>query len=87
MEYCRWLMVTNISIGFALTACITLSSTGYAAFQNDTKANLLSNFSPDDTAINVCRFCLAITMFLTYPMEFFVVRHCFLSLVWAGKEV
>eukprot|EP00656_Telonema_subtile_P010132 TRINITY_DN14839_c0_g1_i4.p1 TRINITY_DN14839_c0_g1~~TRINITY_DN14839_c0_g1_i4.p1 ORF type:complete len:332 (-),score=78.29 TRINITY_DN14839_c0_g1_i4:123-1118(-) len=83
----RWLMVTNISIGFAITASLTLSIAGYAAFGNDTKANVLSNFPTDDAAINVCRLCLAITMFFTFPMEFFVVRHAFLSLFMAGKEI
>merc|ERR1712166_114757 len=83
----RWLRVTNISIGFAICASLTLSIAGYAAFGNDTKANVLSNFAVDDTGINVCRLCLAATMVFTFPMEFFVVRHAFLSLFMAGKEM
>eukprot|EP00658_Telonema_sp_P-2_P001297 TRINITY_DN10490_c0_g1_i4.p1 TRINITY_DN10490_c0_g1~~TRINITY_DN10490_c0_g1_i4.p1 ORF type:complete len:400 (-),score=89.50 TRINITY_DN10490_c0_g1_i4:227-1426(-) len=83
----RWLLVTNISIGFAIVASLTLSIAGYVAFENDTKANILSNFAVDDAAINVCRLFLAMTMFFTFPMEFFVVRHAFLSLFMAGKEI
>merc|ERR1711907_788310 len=62
----RWMLVTHISIGFAIAASLILSIAGYAAFQNDTKANVLSNFPVEDNAINVCRLCLAATMFFTF---------------------
>merc|ERR1712196_642571 len=45
----------------------------------DTQANVLNNFPVDDAVMTFCRFLLAMTMFFTYPMEFFVCRHSFIS--------
>lgn len=83
----RWLKVTNISIGFAICASLILSISGYAAFGTQTKANILSNFPIKDAGINVARICLALTMFFTFPMEFFVVRHATFAIATPGKPV
>jgi len=50
------------------------------------QANVLNNFPNDDAAANVCRLLLAITMFFTYPMEFFVARHALVSCYWEGAS-
>jgi len=83
----RWTLTTHVSIGVALTLCVIFSIFGYAKFQTGTKANLLNNFRVDDIAANFCRLLLALTMFFTYPMEFFVCRHSYMSTVYAGQEV
>ena len=41
----------------------------------------------DDGVICFCRLLLAMTMFFTYPMEFFVCRHSWISTVHEGQEV
>jgi len=83
----RWLTVTHISIGFAIVASLTLSISGYASFGTETKANILSNYAIEDTGINIARLCLALTMFFTFPMEFFVVRHATFAIATPGKPV
>jgi len=82
----RYNIVCHGSIGVALVLCLTLSCTGYAKFQMDTQANVLNNFAQDDLLMAFCRFLLAMTMFFTYPMEFFVCRHAWISTVHAGWE-
>jgi len=83
----RWSIVSHSSIGVALFLCLTLSIVGYSKFQMDTQANILNNFPKKDATANFCRFLLALTMFFTYPMEFFVCRHCYLSTVHEGQEI
>lgn len=47
---------------------------GYCAFGDETKGNILENFPEDDLVINIARIFLAITMFLTFPFAFAVIR-------------
>jgi len=80
----RWNIVTHSSIGTALVLSMILSIAGYAKFQMNTQANVLNNFPEDDGVICFCRLLLAMTMFFTYPMEFFVCRHAWISTVHEG---
>ena len=51
------------------------------------QANVLNNFEKDDVAANICRLLLAVTMFFTYPMEFFVARHALVSTFWGDEDI
>lgn len=83
----RYDIVAHGSIFISLFLCVTFSTVGYWKFQMNTQANLLNNFGTCDLTANFCRFLLALTMFFTYPMEFFVTRHAFLSTAYEGKEI
>jgi solute carrier family 38 (sodium-coupled neutral amino acid transporter), member 11 len=68
----RWATVTFRSIATATLLCLLLGIPGYLAFLDQTDGDILNNFSTDSLVANAGRALLAITMFLTYPMESFV---------------
>jgi solute carrier family 38 (sodium-coupled neutral amino acid transporter), member 11 len=75
LDHCtpqRWSMVTSRSIGIATVLCILLGVTGYLGFLGETQGDILNNFPADSMVSNAGRALLAVTMFLTYPMESFV---------------
>lgn len=49
----------------SLVACLLMAVTGYVVFTNKTQGNILNNFSPDDTIINIARFCFGANMSTT----------------------
>eukprot|EP00906_Rhabdomonas_costata_P017076 RCo024575 len=71
----RWSTVCHISVGLATVFSLVLSLVGYLSFLRCTRSNLLNNLDATDPAANAARLMLAVSMFLTYPMEFFVARH------------
>ncbi|KAF8210288.1 transmembrane amino acid transporter protein-domain-containing protein [Mycena galopus ATCC 62051] len=71
----RFAFVTHISTSLSLVACCTLAISGYVVFTDKTQGNILNNFSPNDTLINVARFCFGLNMFTTLPLELFVCRE------------
>ncbi|KAF9222527.1 amino acid transporter [Gyrodon lividus] len=71
----RFARVTHISTVISLTACCTLAISAFWFFTDKTRGNVLNNFSPDDTLINVARFCFGLNMFTTLPLELFVCRE------------
>lgn len=77
----RWSKVTHISVGFAAAVCVVIGVAGYLPFANGVCPDVLNSFPRDDPATSGARFLLAVTMFLTYPMEFFVTRFAIISAV------
>jgi len=71
----RFATVTHISVSVSLLFCMLLGISGYLVFTDKTQGNILNNFSPDDTLINVARFCFGLNMFTTLPLELFVCRE------------
>ncbi|KAF8332651.1 transmembrane amino acid transporter protein-domain-containing protein [Cantharellus anzutake] len=71
----RFSAVTHISTFVSLLFCMLLGLSGYLVFTDKTRGNILNNFSPDDTLINVARFCFGLNMFTTLPLELFVCRE------------
>ncbi|PFH51484.1 hypothetical protein AMATHDRAFT_74848 [Amanita thiersii Skay4041] len=71
----RFTKVTHISTFISLVACMTLAISAYMVFTNKTQGNILNNFPPDDTVINIARFCFGLNMFTTLPLELFVCRE------------
>eukprot|EP01061_Rhynchopus_euleeides_P034040 TRINITY_DN57729_c0_g1_i1.p1 TRINITY_DN57729_c0_g1~~TRINITY_DN57729_c0_g1_i1.p1 ORF type:complete len:636 (+),score=191.40 TRINITY_DN57729_c0_g1_i1:288-1910(+) len=80
-----WNRVVHISVFIATAVSLLLAIVGYSSFQRCTRPDILNNFASDDQAVNVARFLLAITMFFTFPMEFFVVRQAVLSVAFEGE--
>ncbi|KZT41492.1 AAAP amino acid permease [Sistotremastrum suecicum HHB10207 ss-3] len=71
----RFALVTHISTAIAVLACCTLSISAYDVFTDKTQGNILNNFAPNDTVINIARFCFGLNMFTTLPLELFVCRE------------
>ncbi|KAH9858611.1 amino acid transporter [Lenzites betulinus] len=71
----RFNKVTHISTAISLVACATLAISAYLVFTDRTQGNILNNFGPNDTLINVARFCFGLNMFTTLPLELFVCRE------------
>ncbi|KAI9572182.1 amino acid transporter [Boletus coccyginus] len=71
----RFTRVTHISTAISLVACCVLAISAFWVFTNKTRGNILNNFSPSDTLINVARFCFGLNMFTTLPLELFVCRE------------
>ncbi|OJT12294.1 Vacuolar amino acid transporter 2 [Trametes pubescens] len=71
----RFNKVTHISTIISLVSCCTLAISAYLVFTDKTQGNILNNFGPNDTLINVARFCFGLNMFTTLPLELFVCRE------------
>jgi len=80
----RWATVTSSSLSVAFLLCAVFAVCGYLGFLDETYGDVLNNFSSQDNAANFARLLLAITMFLTYPMESQVAKH--VSFVLLGPE-
>lgn len=71
----RFARVTHISTVISLVACCTLAISAFWNFTDKTQGNVLNNFPPNDTLINLARFCFGLNMFTTLPLELFVCRE------------
>jgi len=71
----RFAIVTHLSTGASWIISITLAISGYLAFGELVKPNVLSNFPNDNLIINVARLCFAINISFTLPLENFVCRE------------
>jgi hypothetical protein len=80
----RWATVTSRSLTISCILCAVLGVCGYLGFLEETKGDILNNFSPDTVQATAARVLLAITMFFTYPMEAFVARHVLMKLFFDG---
>ena len=72
--------MTSILISTATICVILIGIVEYLGFMEETQGNVLNNFSSASIQANVSRGLLAITMFFTYPMESFMVRHVIVDL-------
>ncbi|OWZ57491.1 solute carrier family 38 (sodium-coupled neutral amino acid transporter), member 11 [Cryptococcus neoformans] len=71
----RFNMVTHISTGISLIACLLVAVCGYVVFTDKTEGNILNNFSSEDWLINIARLCFGANMSTTIPLEVFVCRE------------
>eukprot|EP01006_Ploeotia_vitrea_P013621 TRINITY_DN35573_c0_g1_i1.p1 TRINITY_DN35573_c0_g1~~TRINITY_DN35573_c0_g1_i1.p1 ORF type:complete len:609 (-),score=51.78 TRINITY_DN35573_c0_g1_i1:79-1905(-) len=71
----KWPLVTHTSIIIATILSLLMALSGYISFERCTRGNILNNFLHSNLFANLSRILLAVTMFLTYPMEFFVARQ------------
>lgn len=90
----RWNAVT----GIALSVCAVLASimgvAGFLGFLQDTDGDILVNLGRAasvgsdamQTASDLARGLLCITMFFVYPMELFVARHVCVVLFFKGRR-
>lgn len=71
--------VTHYSTGISMLACLILAVAGFLTFGDATQANILNNFSSDNTMVNIARLCFGLNMLTTLPLEGFVCREVMLT--------
>lgn len=81
----RWATVTRRSLIIASLMSMALGIFGYLGYLEQTQGDILNNFEPRSVAVNAGRALLAVTMYLTYPMESFVARHVIVQLLYNGN--
>lgn len=81
----RWAVVTGVSLTIATVMSTLLGLFGYLGYLDLTQGNVLNNFPRGSVAVNGGRALLAVTMYLTFPMESFVARHVIVQLVYSGN--
>lgn len=68
-----------------MVACLLLALSGYLTFGDKTLGNVLNNFAPDNTMVNIARLCFGLNMLTTLPLEAFVCREVMLNYYWPGQ--
>lgn len=77
--------VTHYSVGVSTLACLVMALAGFLTFGDRTLGNVLNNFSPDNTLVNIARLCFGLNMLTTLPLEAFVCREVMLT-YWYPDE-
>lgn len=75
----RFSLVTHISTGVSMIACLLMALVGFLTFGDKTLGNVLNNFPADNTMVNVARLCFGLNMLTTLPLEAFVCREVMLN--------
>jgi len=71
----RWNRVSKIAVWSASGASILMALFGYFTFGKNIKGNMFDNFSDGNQVANAARIILSVTMFLTFPLDYFVIRY------------
>lgn len=71
----RWACVSLGGVSGAFLASALLGVFGFFAFGYKALPNILDNLGNHDILANCTRLVLSSTMFLTFPLDFFVIRH------------
>ncbi|KHN97751.1 Transmembrane amino acid transporter family protein [Metarhizium album ARSEF 1941] len=77
--------VTHYSTGISMMACLLMALAGFLTFGDKTLGNVLNNFPPDNSMVNVARLCFGLNMLTTFPLEAFVCREVMLT-YWYPDE-
>jgi len=80
----RWARLSAISMSTALVVCALFATFGYLTFRDKVTDNLLNDYPPRGPAIAAMRLAYALTLSLTFPTTFFVVRHVLNELLYRG---
>ncbi|KAK3493303.1 transmembrane amino acid transporter protein-domain-containing protein [Neurospora crassa] len=80
----RFSLVTHISTGVSMIACLLMALVGFLTFGDRTLGNVLNNFPADNTMVNVARLCFGLNMLTTLPLEAFVCREVMLNYWFPG---
>lgn len=81
----KFTKLTHISTSISVLFSMIMGFSGFAAFGENTKGNVLNNFSADDKAVNIARFCFGFNMLTTFPLELFVLRDVIASFIVGQK--
>ncbi|KAL6242062.1 hypothetical protein RBB50_010974 [Rhinocladiella similis] len=82
----RFATVTHYSTFISLVACLVMALSGFLAFGDRTKGNVLNNFpSQGHLLIQIARLCFGLNMLTTLPLECFVCREV-MNNYWFPEE-
>eukprot|EP01084_Bolivina_argentea_P185081 319186_1 len=71
----RWSVLAYAGCISAVLICMLFAVPGYFTFGDDVNDNILNSYDTFNPLIIVARCIYCVTMALTYPCSFFVVRH------------
>ncbi|KAK0386919.1 hypothetical protein NLU13_5232 [Sarocladium strictum] len=78
--------VTHYSTGISMAACLIMALAGFLTFGDKTLGNVLNNFPPDNTMVNIARLCFGLNMLTTLPLEAFVCREVMFTYFWPDED-
>jgi solute carrier family 38 (sodium-coupled neutral amino acid transporter), member 11 len=81
----RFARVTHYSAGVSMAACMLIALVGFLTFGDKTLGNVLNNFAPDNSMVNIARLCFGLNMLTTLPLEAFVCREVMLNYYFPGE--
>ncbi|KAJ1678687.1 hypothetical protein EV182_003548 [Spiromyces aspiralis] len=70
----RWGVTATIATLTILIIYLSFSILGYLCFGTLVQSNILNNFASDDAWANFARILMAVSILLTYPMQFYPLR-------------
>jgi len=68
-----------------MLACLLMALSGFLTFGSLTQGNVLNNFPPDNTMVNIARLCFGLNMLTTLPLEAFVCREVMFNYWFPGE--
>ncbi|XP_024919487.1 putative sodium-coupled neutral amino acid transporter 11 [Cynoglossus semilaevis] len=71
----KWAQVTHVSVGSALFISAVFAVAGYTTFTGFTQGDIFENYCRDDNLATFGRFCFALSIITTFPLECFVTRE------------
>uniref|UniRef100_A0A3Q0SPP1 Putative sodium-coupled neutral amino acid transporter 11 n=1 Tax=Amphilophus citrinellus TaxID=61819 RepID=A0A3Q0SPP1_AMPCI len=71
----KWSQVTHISVGSALIISAGFAVAGYTTFTGYTQGDIFENYCRNDNLATFGRFCFALSIITTFPLECFVTRE------------
>lgn len=77
----NWNLVAKGSVSICFVLATIFGVSGYLAFGDKIKGDILNNFIVEREPIDWARGFLACCMIFVYPMEMFVTRHCLVSIL------
>ncbi len=77
----RWSTVTFLSLMSSCIMGLIFGAVGYLSYGDDTEANILDNLSSKSGYGDMARLAVGAKMFLTFPLDFFVIRYCFQRMI------
>ncbi|KAM4697883.1 putative sodium-coupled neutral amino acid transporter 11 [Rhinophrynus dorsalis] len=80
-----WSRITHVSMLLSLFISLQYSVFGYVSFTGFIQGDLFENYCREDNLATIGRFCYALTIILTYPMECFVAREVLANVFFGGN--
>lgn len=76
--------VIGTTNGIAICAYFAVGISGYFALGENINSNILNSY-PDSIPMTIARFCLAVFMMFSYPIQFHPVRYYLNNLFFGSK--
>ncbi|XP_051938751.1 putative sodium-coupled neutral amino acid transporter 11 isoform X2 [Hippocampus zosterae] len=82
----NWIRVTHISVGSALIISAAFALASYVTFTGYTQGDIFENYCRNDNLATFGRFCFALSIITTFPLECFVTREVISNSI-CGREL